>query len=462
VLLSELGYTPSKKDNPPRLGVYLSNALEEYHQDVHTLPLMLAQWLAKESLEATRIKRDVPVMVAMGNPPYSVSSSNKGAWIENLTKDYKTGLNERNINPLSDDYIKFMRMAEHYIEKTGQGVVAMITNHGYVDGVIHRKMRHHLMQTFDTIYILDLHGNSKKQEKQANGKADKNVFDIQQGVAIFIGVKTHATNKELATVYHFDCYGTREEKNSLLETNTLKTLDFQKLSPVSPDYFFYQRNINNLEEYNSFFAVQNLFVENSTGIKTHRDHLVIDFSEKELAAKMHTFVRADYTDDKVRQHFFGDAKAGKYAQGDTRDWQLSTARKTLAEKGYAEAIQPFAYRPFDNRYICYDESVIEFSRRDVMQHFLNGENLGLTICRQQKASDFQHIFVTKNIAESCIVSNKTGEIGYVLPLYLYPTQAPEFGEPQTRTPNLNPDMIKEFERRLGIPFVPDDGGAASV
>ena len=195
VLLTELGYTPSKKDNPPRLGVYLSNALEEYHEDVDKLPLF-ASWLAKESLEATRIKRDVPVMVAMGNPPYSGHSSNKGEWIANLIDDYKTEggtgkLQERMYKWLQDDYVKFIRLGEHYIAKNGEGVLAYITNHGYLDNPTFRGMRWHLLQTFDEIYILDLHGNAKKKEISPDGSADKNVFDIQQGVCIIIAAASH-------------------------------------------------------------------------------------------------------------------------------------------------------------------------------------------------------------------------------------------------------------------------------
>ncbi len=183
LLLTETGYKPTKDQ---RFRVYLTNSLEEHHQDTGTL---FANWLSTEANEANHIKRDAPVMVVLGNPPYSVSSTNKGEWIESLTADYKKDLNERNIQPLSDDYIKFIRFGEHLINKTGEGILVYISNNSFIDGIIHRQMRKHLLETFDKIYIFDLHGNAKKKEVCADGSADQNVFDIMQGVSINIFVK---------------------------------------------------------------------------------------------------------------------------------------------------------------------------------------------------------------------------------------------------------------------------------
>lgn len=186
LLLTETGYTPRAGAGTQRLRVYLTNSLEESHPDTGTL---FANWLSAEANEANHIKRDAPVMVVMGNPPYSVSSTNKSPWIENLIKDYKKDLNERNIQPLSDDYIKFLRYGQYLIDKTGEGILAFISNNSFIDGIIHRKMREELMNSFDKVYILDLHGNSKKKETNPAGGADQNVFDIMQGVSINIFVK---------------------------------------------------------------------------------------------------------------------------------------------------------------------------------------------------------------------------------------------------------------------------------
>jgi Predicted helicase len=177
---SETGYVPQKNK---RLRIYLTNSLEECDPNTGTL---FAQWLAQEASEANFVKRDTPVMVMIGNPPYSVSSSNNGPWINGLMNDYKKDLNERNIQPLSDDYIKFIRLAHYYVAKNGEGVVAYISNNSFIDGIIHRQMRKSLLEAFDEIYILDLHGNSRQKRTALDGSKDENVFDIMQGVSINI------------------------------------------------------------------------------------------------------------------------------------------------------------------------------------------------------------------------------------------------------------------------------------
>lgn len=201
LLLKETGYKPTEKSpshtivsggvsegrggSGQRLKVYLTNSLEESHPDADSL---FASWLSDEANQANAIKRDSPVMVVIGNPPYAVSSSNKSEWIQNLIGDYKKDLNERKIN-LDDDYIKFIRFGQHYIDKTGEGILAYISNNSFIDGITHRQMRKSLLESFDKVYILDLHGNSKKKEKAPDGGKDENVFDIMQGVSINIFVK---------------------------------------------------------------------------------------------------------------------------------------------------------------------------------------------------------------------------------------------------------------------------------
>jgi predicted helicase len=183
LLLMETGYHPQKNQ---RFRIFLTNSLEEHHPDTGTL---FTSWLSDEANEANHVKRDTPVMVVLGNPPYAVSSSNKGKWIHNLIGDYKKDLNEKNIQPLSDDYIKFIRFGQYFIDKTGEGILAYISNNSFIDGITHRQMRNHLLESFDKVYILDLHGNAKKKETAMDGGKDENVFDIMQGVSINIFVK---------------------------------------------------------------------------------------------------------------------------------------------------------------------------------------------------------------------------------------------------------------------------------
>ena len=221
MLLTDTGYEPI---NPKRLQVYLTNSLEKHNPDTGTL---FAGWLSAEANEANAIKRDAPVMVVIGNPPYAVSSTNKGEWIEGLMTDYKKDLNERNIQPLSDDYIKFIRYGQHYIEKNGEGILAFITNNSFVDGIIHRQMRKNLLETFDKVYVLNLHGDTRKKEVALDGGKDENVFDIMAGVSINIFIKNNKKkDKDIGRVYISDLYGKREFKYEKLSSNSLKSISF--------------------------------------------------------------------------------------------------------------------------------------------------------------------------------------------------------------------------------------------
>jgi len=216
MLLTETGYKPT---DDQRFRIFLTNSLEEAHPDTGTL---FSSWLSDEADQANAIKRDTPVMCVIGNPPYSVSSSNKGEWIESLTADYKKDLNERNIQPLSDDYIKFIRYGQHFIDKNGEGILAYISNNSFIDGIIHRKMRKHLLESFDKIYILDLHGNSRKRETAPDGKIDKNVFDIMAGVSINLFIKTNQKSKsDKGKVFHYDLFGERVFKYNFLNENKI-------------------------------------------------------------------------------------------------------------------------------------------------------------------------------------------------------------------------------------------------
>jgi predicted helicase len=252
MLLQETGFKPTKNQ---RLKIYLTNSLEEYHEDDRTL-FALARWLSEEAQQANDVKRDTPVMVVMGNPPYAVSSSNKSDWIQNLVADYKKDLNEKNIQPLSDDYIKFIRFGQHFIDKTGEGILAYISNNSFIDGLIHRQMRKHLLESFDKIYILDLHGNAKKKEVSPDGTPDQNVFDIMQGVSINLFIKTNKKKKkELAKVFHYDLFGKREVKYDFLNENSVKKIEWNNLDYAEPNYYFVKKDFAGGSEYEEGFKL---------------------------------------------------------------------------------------------------------------------------------------------------------------------------------------------------------------
>lgn len=263
-----------------RLGIYLTNSLEESEEKEDLFKSIgFAESIAEESREASKIKNQSPIMVVIGNPPYSVSSSNKGDWIRNLIQEYKNDLNEKNIQPLSDDYIKFIRFAEHFIEKNNSGVVAMITNNSFIDGIIHRQMRKHLLETFDDIYILDLHGNSKKKEKSPDGSKDENVFDIMQGVSINIFVKKNTSSNELANVFHHELYGLRELKFKFLKESNVLNIHWKNLDYTPPYYFFVPKDFS-IEEVNDF-SILDIFLDNSISIVFGDKKNLLSFDKKD-------------------------------------------------------------------------------------------------------------------------------------------------------------------------------------
>mgnify|MGYP000880959254 FL=1 len=260
LLLTETGFKPTKND---RFRIYLTNSLEESHPDTGTL---FANWLSSEANEANHIKRDSPVMCVIGNPPYSGESANKGDWIMKLMEDYKKEpggkekLKEQNSKFINDDYVKFLRYGQHFIEKNGSGIVAFINPHGFLDNPTFRGMRWNLLKTYDKIYTIDLHGNAKKKEVSPDGSADINVFDIEQGVSINIFVKTGKKKEnELGQVFHYDLFGKRDLKYDFLYNHTLKSIDYRELPNVAPNYFFLQKDFVEQKTYDLGFSTNDLF-----------------------------------------------------------------------------------------------------------------------------------------------------------------------------------------------------------
>ncbi len=436
LLLNETGYEATKAQ---RLKVYLTNSLEAHHEETGNL---FSSWLATESQEADRVKKDTPVMVVMGNPPYAVSSSNKSNWIQNLIADYKKDLNEKNIQPLSDDYIKFIRYGQHYIEKNGEGILAYISNNSFIDGIIHRQMRKSLLECFDKIYILDLHGNAKKKEVSPDGSKDENVFDIMQGVSINIFVKKKSKSKKLADVFHYDLFGKRDLKYSFLNKNTLKEINWNKLDYKEPEYFFVKKDFKEQNTYDQFFKINELFLVQGSGIKFRKDNLLIknNFSESNVITMINDM--KNLTEKEV---------LSKYNFNETSDWIFEEQKKYFQDYNEKD-IRVALYRPFDYRFTYYPLDKISNmiprgdSRKGLMKNFFQS-NLGLIVSKQ--FSSGQH-FVT-NIT-NCLteITSQPFAPYNINPLYLYPDENSLTNE---RTPNLNLEIVKEIEDKLNLKFV---------
>jgi very-short-patch-repair endonuclease len=444
LLLTETGYKP--KDNQ-RLRVYLTNSLEESHPDTGTL---FANWLSTEANEANHIKRDSLVMCIIGNPPYSGISSNNGEWISKLIDDYKyvdgVHFNERK-HWLNDDYVKFIRYGQHFIEKNGSGVLAFINPHGFLDNPTFRGMRWHLLKTFDKIYTIDLHGNSKKKETAPDGSADINVFDIQQGVSINIFIKTGKKRlNELGKVFHYDLFGKRELKYDFLSENKLKNIDFKELGYNAPNYFFVPKNDIGRSDYENGFKVNELFSKNNVGFVSANDGLNISMKETEQREKINDIFNFSESEWRIKYNRQNDAQSWKY------EWA-----KEDAIKNQHINLTEVSYRPFDVRFSLYSGKSGGLYARpsyDILQHFLKGENIGLSLSKQFKTGDkYVHTFISNKIIESSYVSNRTSEITSIFPLYLYPdTSSNDAFKSTERRPNLNEEIVQQIAEKLGLKY----------
>ncbi len=412
-LLESLGY---RLEGDDAFQLYLTNTLEM--EDIAQIEIPGVSSLSIESRLAGKVKRD-PVLVIMGNPPYSGISSNINEWTEKLLKQDIDGaqsyytvdgkpLGERKVW-LQDDYVKFLRFAQWKIQKAGKGIVAMITNHAYLDNPTFRGMRQSLMKTFDEIYILDLHGNSLKKETAPDGSKDENVFDIRTGVAIALFIKNRMPKTPIRR--HVDLFGLRNEKYLWLSSVDFNSAKYQNIDANPPFYFLIPRNTSQIEHYNKWLSVNTIFPIYVTGIVTARDKFVIDFNIHELRLKMIQFRDLSLPDDFIE---------GTYGLKDTRGWKLSEARKKLSsDVNWDTYYSKILYRPFDHRAVYYTPDMVDWGRQEVMHHMFK-DNIGIATVRQVKSGEtWQHCLISNKIIESCFVSNKTSEIGYLFPLYLY-------------------------------------------
>lgn len=492
--LAETGYD---FDSDERLGVYLTNTLEEAEEMSGLLGF--SKYISDEAREANKVKRDLPIMVVLGNPPYSGHSANasektiniepgqkftiknrKGQFIQktagadgkkikektfigNLIQDYyqvdDEPLGEKNSKWLQDDYVKFIRYGQHRIEETGSGILAFITNHGYLDNPTFRGMRQQLMQTFSEIYVLDLHGNTKKKEVCPDGSPDKNVFDIQQGVSIGIFVKEPQT-KGQAKVYHAELWGDRKEKYEWLNKNEIKNTDWNEANPNKPFYVLKLQDRDLVKEYQEFYKITDVMATNVLGFQTHRDSFAIDFDEDKIIERF---------SEMRSENISSTEYAEKYALEDNRDWKLESARKeTRKDKNWKEKIILCSYRPFDYRHCFFSSVAMDYPRRELLDHVAWKENLCLLSSRQQGTLGYRHVFVSISPANDCVISNRSREANQVFPLYLYPTEKNQslFDDnggdwpagKDGRVPNLDKGFVEAMGEATRLSFVSDGRG----
>ncbi|MCF6270130.1 MAG: N-6 DNA methylase [Melioribacteraceae bacterium] len=456
-LMEELGY---KMEDGERVKYYLTNTLDMKELEESRFPGMSS--LSHESHEAGKVKKDVPILVVLGNPPYSGHSSNTGEWISKEIKEYYKvdgkPLGEKNPKWLQDDYVKFIRFAQWKIDQAGEGVLGFITNHSYLDNPTFRGMRQSLMNSFDEIYILDLHGNSLKKEKAPDGSKDENVFDIQQGVAIAFFIK-HKNGKR-KTIFHNEIFGLRETKYDWLNKHSIKNTKWNKLKPKSEFYLFIPQNIKLQSKYQKFIKITDIFPINSVGIVTARDKLTIGWTKEEIWNRVQNFTRLEK--ELARETY----QLGK----DVRDWKVEFAQQDLINSGVDKNnLTKILYRPFDVRYTYYTGKSRGFHcmpRGDVMQHMLE-ENIGLIISRQVDKSGILPIFIADTILDAHSITSAVS-ISYILPLYIYnkPNRneavlsqfimfEPEV-EYKAKVPNISSELLEKLKKSFKKVVTPEE------
>ena len=434
-----------------RLRIYLTNTLENTGEMQPSLPF--AGFISDEANAALSVKRDEPLLIILGNPPYPRDSANPSrvgrelTFIGELIEDYRhvdgEPLGERNSKTLQADYVKFIRWAQWRIDKNGEGVVGYIVNNSFLDGPMFRGMRKSLLESFNTIYLLNLHGSNRRTEAVPIAQSDENVFDISQGVCILLCVKKH-DNPEQAKVYYADMWGLREDKYRILSETDVQSTEWCELQPILPYYLFVPQATDYSAEYEDGWELTNIFHTGSVGIATGRDGLTIHQTPDQLRETVSDFV--SLTEIEVKQ---------KYDLKDSGDWNVPSAQTDL--RNHPDADQHIAsthYRPFDTRWTYYTGQTSGFHarpRRDVMRHLLV-ENPTLCICRVVKSPMWQHALITDQITDKSYISNRTSESTYVFPLYLYPDPE-ELGISTERSINFRPVFLTALSEAVGFPQI---------
>jgi len=499
--------------SPSRLGVYLTNTLEE---PVTSHEVLSASFVGREAEQAAHIKRDLPIMVVVGNPPYRARSTNPSfreepyrdrlgverrrrvnTWIGDQVDEYKhvvvrdnagrevrVGLGERNAQSLNDDYVKFIRFAEWRIERTGQGVLGFVTNHGYLDNPTFRGMRQHLLRTFTDLYVLDLGGNPVRNV--GRNDPDDNVFDIRDaGVAIALFVKRPGVDDSAGNVHHHAVRGTRGAKEEYLTAHDVTNTAWVTLSPSEPAFLFVPQREDTRVEWSSYVSVMDLFTLNGPGIKSGRDALTMHTSADEAWEAAVAF--ATLPEAAARERW----RLGSMSE-ESRGWTYQTARADLraallragydpdrpTPQGAAAArnalIRAVAYRPFDVRWTIWTgttQGFIAWPSTNAMNHYLSADsaamnvNVGLVTARQNASGNADHFWVARLPTEMKTAESTRGSLN--LPLYRYSGFQSTDGHQldvtatdgsQARATTLKLQYGSDIAQRTGLTYQDDGSG----
>lgn len=443
--LEELGH---RLEPDERFQLYLTNTLEMEELEQTRLPGMAS--LAHESRLAGEVKKQTPILVVLGNPPYSGHSANMGDWIRGLIEDYKKDAPELHkpaqAKWLQNDYVKFLRFAQYKIDEAGHGVIGMITSHSYLDNPTFRGMRQSLLRSFDEIWLLDLHGGSLKRETAPDGSNDENVFDIRQGVAIcFLVKRPSADRRELpARVRYSEVWGSRERKYAWLDQHDVTSTDWETIDPQKRLFLFRPVDRNLKDIYDEFPAVPDIFNQGgppAPGMVTTQDEFAISWSAEEMQRKVRLLLGTQ-SEEEARALFRLCSQS---------QWNYERAKQELADGKWRDDVVPVLYRPLDTRWTVYNKNVAVHRRDRVMRHMRAGPNRAIIVPRQNK-DDFG-AFVSEFVG-----THKTAsayDINYYFPLNLHPDKKRNDLFSEQRKPNLDPKLLATLAEMHGREPTPE-------
>lgn len=427
-LSTSLGLDNIQTEHLDRLKIYLTNSLEEVHPEEN---LDFAKFITDESNAANIIKRDTPVMVVVGNPPYNEKSANRGEWITNLMNDYKqepgqerilvkrlrngkyiykNTLKGGNLKGLNNDYCKFIRLGQNFVGKNNEGILAYITANTYLDSRLFRGMRYNLLKSFDKIYLINLHGSTMRRESTED-IVDQCIFNIRQGVSIAIFIKKKNSNtNELAQVFYKDIYGKRNIKLNYLSGHSFDDVNFSKIEPNPPLYTFRITDSELKKQYESGFKINELINRYVQGFKSERDSIAIQF-EKTNIVDIVTAMRSNKTNEELCNH---------YGFKNNRDWSLERARDLAKKrKQWSNYFTEVQYRPFDKRWTYFDKALITYPRPLVQSSIFGHENLSLCIGQQGNVMGDEEwsLVYCSELPVDLNINPRGG--AYLFPLYVY-------------------------------------------
>ncbi len=428
-----------------RVQIYLTNTLQETKLE----NLYAFDEILQENRIASEIKQKKKILVILGNPPYSGHSQNKGGYIEDSIKAGKAlgdgeelqgyytvnglPLNETNTKWLLDDYVKFIRFGQLKIAQGGEGIMAYVSNNGYLDNPTFAGMRQSLLKTFDTIYVVNLHGSSRKKE---GVKGDENVFNIKQGVTITFFIK-HAGKRD-QTVRYAEIFGKKEKKFKWLDNRFLDQINFQEVRPVSPYYFLIPHETD--ESYISLLPITSIFKKYSVGIATARDKFTLDFEKEKLENRLNEFI--GLSEEEARRAFSLGV--------DAKDWKVKDAQEDVKKTGIREEnFIEVTYRPFDSRITYYTGKSRGFicrPRTDVMSNMIK-DNLAIDTTRGSRPEAWKDVFASDKMTDIAVLSGNTSRSSYHFPLYLYNDNG--------KSNNISDTVITQLSQKYGETVSPE-------